>query len=72
MVKYTFSQARQNFASVLNRAQNEGEVIIQRKDGSSFVIKPYKINNSPFNVKGINLEISSDEILDIIRESRER
>ena len=72
MVKYTFSQARQNFASVLTRAQTEGEVLIQRKDGSSFVIKPYNIGKSPFDVKGVNLKISTEEILDIIRESRER
>ena len=72
MVKYTFSQARQNFATVLSRAQTDGEVLIQRKDGSSFVLKPYKIHKSPFDVKGINLSISADEIVDIVQESRKR
>jgi len=72
MVKYTYSQARQNFASVLTKAQTEGEVLIQRKDGSSFVIKPYKLNKSPLDVKGINLKMSSSDIIDIIQEIRSR
>ena len=72
MVKYTYSQARQNFASVLNKAQIEGEVIIQRKDGSSFVIKPYKFKKSPLDVQGINVNLSSSEIVDIIQETRKK
>lgn len=72
MVKYTFSQARQNFASVLNRAQLEGEVLVQRKDGSSFVIKPYPLRKSPLDVNGIDSHMSSDEILDFIQDSRNR
>jgi PHD/YefM family antitoxin component YafN of YafNO toxin-antitoxin module len=72
MVKYTFTQARQNFASVLKKAQVDGEVIIQKKDGSSFVVKPYKTNKSPLDVKGVDIDISSKEIVDIIRETRKR
>ena len=72
MAVYTFSQVRQNFAAVLNKAQQEGEVIIKRKDGSEFVIKPFKRRNkSPLNVKGVNLSISADDIINVIREIRE-
>ena len=72
MIKYTFTQARQNFASVLNKANDDGEVMIQKKDGSSYIIKPFKRNISPLNVKGVNINISLAEIKDIIKESRER
>jgi len=37
---YTYSKARQNFASLLEQAVEEGEVRIKRKDGRIFVIKP--------------------------------
>ena len=72
MTIYTFSQARQNFASVLNKAQQEGVVIIKRKDGSEFIIKPFKKTKSPLDVKGINLSLSADEIVEVVREIRER
>ena len=72
MTVYTFSQARQNFASILEQARKEGEVIIKRKDGSSFTIKPIPNNESPLDVKGVNLSLTADEIVEIVREVRER
>lgn len=36
MTVFTYSQARQNFAAVLDRAAKEGKVQIKRKDGSVF------------------------------------
>jgi antitoxin (DNA-binding transcriptional repressor) of toxin-antitoxin stability system len=69
---YNYSEARQNFSSVLNLAMKE-EVIIARKDGSKFKVIPIKENEtkSPFNVEGIDCNIKTNEILEIIRESRE-
>jgi hypothetical protein len=57
---------------VLEKAQKEGEVLIKRKDGSVFIIKPVKKTGSPLDVKGIDAELSADEIIDILREVRER
>ena len=57
MTVYTFSEARQKFASILNQAQVEGEVLIKRKDGSSFIVRPIKKIASPLNVKGVNMKI---------------
>ena len=69
---YNYSEARQNFASVLNLALKE-EVIIARKDGSKFKVIPIseKETLSPFNVEGIDCNIKTNEILDIIRENRD-
>ena len=72
MTIYTFSEARQKFAFILNQAQIEGEVLIKRKDGSSFSVKPMKKIKSPLNVKGVDLKISKDEILDVLKEVREK
>jgi prevent-host-death family protein len=40
MIVYTYSEARQNLASLLDRAAQEGEVRIKRRDGQVFVVKP--------------------------------
>jgi prevent-host-death family protein len=72
---YNYSEARQNFSTVLNTALKE-EVIITRRDGSKF--KLISINDdkngvkSPLeNVKGIKTNITMDEILEAIRQGRE-
>ena len=36
---YTYSEARQNLASLLDIAQRDGAVRIRRKDGQSFVLQ---------------------------------
>ena len=72
MTTYTFSEARQKLSSILEKAQIEGEVLIKRKDGSVFVIKPISKTGSPLDVEGVNLNLSAKEIVDIVREVRER
>lgn len=67
---YTYSEARQNLSSILDQAARDGEVRIRRKDGKIFVIRLQPKEKSPFDVKGINLEISTREILDFIEEGR--
>ncbi len=72
MTTYTFSEARQKLASVLEQARDQGEVLIKRKDGSLFVVKPVSAKQSPLDVSGVNVHIKAEEIVDIIREVRER
>jgi len=69
---YTFSEARQNFASILEKAKTEGRVLIKRKNGSLFAIQPLTKKDSPLDVEGINIGLTSSEIVDIVREVRER
>ena len=40
MKVYTFSEARLNFASLLDEAQKEGAVRVTRRDGRAFTIQP--------------------------------
>ncbi len=72
MREYSFTEARQHFASLLEEAKKEGAVCIKKRDGESFYLKPAEPKTSPLDIKGVDLEISSSEIVDIVREGRER
>lgn len=67
---YTYSEARQNLSSILDQAVREGEVRIQRKDGKIFVIRVQPKEKSPLEVKGIDLGITTQDILEFIDEGR--
>ena len=72
MRTYSYTEVRQNLASVLDEANKEGVVQINRRDGQSFLLKPIPITGSPLDIKGIDTDISTTEIIEIIREGRER
>ena len=72
MTVYTFSEARQKFASLLERARREGAVRVKRRDGQVFVIQPERTGRSPLDVEGIDTGLSTAEIVDIVREMRQR
>ena len=72
MKEYTFTEARQNFASLLDEAKKEGVVCIRKKDGEAFYIRPEISKESPLEVKGVDIDISAAEIVSLIRESRDR
>jgi hypothetical protein len=67
---YTYSEARQKFAALLEQAVKEGEVKIKRKDGQTFVIRPEKKAGSPLDVEGLDLGITASEIVQFIQEGR--
>ena len=68
---YTFSQARQQLATLLNQAKREGQVRIRRRDGQEFVVEPVSEEpSSPFDVAGLDLAVSVSEIVDVVREGR--
>ena len=72
MKVYSFSEARQNLASILDEASRNGVVRINRRDGQAFVLTPVAMAGSPLNITGVNIDISKKEIIDIVREGRER
>ncbi len=67
---YTYSEARQNFASVLDTAKRIGKVLIKRRDGTTFAIVPEKDKRSPLDVPGVRTNVSTKEIVRAVRESR--
>jgi len=72
MTTYTFSEARQKFAAVLEKAKSEGRVLVKRKDGSAFMIEPVLKPESPLDVEGVDLGMAADETVKIVREVRRR
>ena len=69
---YTYSEARQKLAIVLEQAKNTGKVLIKRKDGQIFALVPEKITSSPLDVPSIKANITSQEIVKLVRKGRER
>jgi hypothetical protein len=69
---YTFSEARQHFAAILEQARRDGAVRIQRRDGQSFVLTPETQNVSPLDIPGVQLNrpVTRKEILESIQEGR--
>ena len=72
MKVYTYSEARQRLATVLERARREGSVRIRRKDGQSVVLRPELHEGSPLDVPGTDLGLTRDEIVGFVREGRRR
>jgi hypothetical protein len=70
MKEYTFSEARQRLASLLNLAGRDGAVRIRRRDGQRFILQPEMQTRSPLDVPGLNLKINREEIIATIRSSR--
>lgn len=71
MKVFTYSQARQALAAVLDMARKE-EVLIARRGGDTFAVTYKATSRSPFDVPGIKTRATTQDILDAIRESRSR
>jgi prevent-host-death family protein len=71
MKVYTYSEARQRFAEVLNIARKE-EVIIKRRGDETFSVIFRKKSKSPFDIPGIKTKATTNDILAAIKDSRER
>ncbi len=69
---YTYSEARQRLASVLETAEATGSVIIRRRDGRSFTLIPRKTKASPLDVPPVRARISTEELVDLVRKERGR
>ena len=69
---FTYSDARQKFSELLDQADLDGKVFVQRKDGRLFSIQPEKKKSSPFNVEGIKTKATTQDILEAIQEGRTR
>ncbi len=72
MREYSFTEARQHFASILDEAKKEGVVCIKKRDGEMFYLKPATPKKSPLDIKGVDLGLSSAEIVELLRKGRER
>lgn len=72
MREYTFTEARQHFASLLEEAKREGVVCIKKRDGEAYYLRPVVPKQSPLDVEGVDLNLDAQEIIDLVRAGRER
>ena len=72
MKTYTYSQARERLADILEESKKE-EIVIRRRKGDIFSIVPKApVRRSPFDVSGLHKNIPLKEIIKAIHESRKR
>jgi len=70
MKVFTYSEARQRLAELLDLARSE-DVEIRRRDGSTFVLSARaRENGSPLDIPGIRTRATTDDIIKAVRESR--
>jgi len=72
MTVYTDAEARQKLDTLLEQARAQGEVRIKRGDGQEFVVRPTGRPGSPLDVDGVDTELTVDEIVNAVREVRDR
>ncbi len=72
MKVYTYSEARQKLAQLLDEARSGSEVRIRRADGTEFTLRAIEQDGSPLDVPPVETGVTQEEILAAIREGRER
>jgi len=73
MKTYNYAEAQQNLSFVLNMAVSE-DVVIKRQDGIRFklvYLNESTNNRSLLDVEGINTNVTTQELVNIVREQRE-
>lgn len=70
MTVYTYSQARQKLATLLEQSARGDDVKIKRKDGRTFVLRPETRAGSPLDVGTVDLGLSTAELVQFIREEK--
>lgn len=72
MTIYTDDEARQQLEAILRDARSQGEVRIRTKDGQEYAVRPVASADSPFEIRGVDLQLTAAEIVGFVREGRER
>ena len=71
MLVTTYSEARRTFAAVLDRAKEEGAVLIKRADGSLFRLVPELSVASPFDVIETPFKLPEGALEQVLEDLRE-
>ncbi len=69
---YSYSEARRKLSSVLDKAESTGRVLIRRRDGRTYSLVPERMASSPLDVPSVNANISTEEVVKLIRRERGR
>jgi len=73
---YTTSQVQKQLIELVQKALREGQIQFKSTEGQVFVIRPVPSakfsKSSPLDVRGIKLPVTTNDILQAVRESRQR
>ena len=72
MEVYTYSEARQKLARVLDEAESAGKVLIRRRDGRIYALVPERVPASPLDVPSVRAKLSTQELVTLVRRERGR
>ena len=72
MLIYTYSEARQKLSKVLDESEETGKVLIRRKDGRIYSLTPEIQKKSPLDIPSIKADISTEQLVSLIRTGREK
>lgn len=72
MTTFTDAQARQQLDDLLRIARSQGEARIRTPDGQEYAVRPLRTNDSPFDIAGVPLGLTRDEIVAFVREGRDK
>ncbi len=80
MKAYTISEAQKDLPTLLEEAEEKGYAVIQGGVGQAFIVKPQvspplkprATGKSPLDVESVNLGVTTEEIVEIVRQGRER
>jgi hypothetical protein len=57
---------------LLDEADSSGKALIRRRDGRTFAVAPESSTRSPLDGPGIDTGVTTEEILEYLREGRDR
>lgn len=66
---YSYEKAKKSFDLVFKKASLDGKVAI-RKDDQIYILMPASKNVSPLDIEGVDMGITSKDIVQFIHESR--
>jgi hypothetical protein len=72
MIVYSITEAKERLEMLLEEACREGKILIKRQDGRIFAVRPESQTRSALDVQGIALGLSKSDIVELVREGRER
>lgn len=69
MMTYTYEKAKKSFDLIFRKATLDGKVAI-RKDDQVYILMPVSKSTSPLDVEGVDMDITSKDIVQFIHEGR--
>ena len=72
MRTHTLTKADMDLPAIIDDAKKNGLAMIRWRDGTMFSLRLEPVEKSPFDVPGVKVDITRDEIVSIVREGRER